>query len=269
MSPVTVGRVAAAVYKESVRDRVPLSMVFFAGVLIAASIFLSQLSAGQDVKIVKDLGLATMNLIGLLISVFVGTGLVAKEIERRSIYAVLSKPVTRSTYLLGKYCGLLLTLASNLAAMAVALYLVLGYFAIATPLPANSTRPPHVDPWLLLPLALLFVQLMVTTAAALFFSTFSGPLLTVLFTLAFWVAGHFGGDLRDYGRVVDSPIAAGVARALYYLLPNFGGLDVKNEVVHGAALDAAAITAAVAAAVTYAVALLGAAAAVFERRDLK
>lgn len=269
MSPVTVGRVAVAVFKESVRDRVPLSMVFFAAVLIAASLLLSQLSAGQDVKIIKDLGLATMNVIGLLISVFVGTGLVAKEIERRSIYAVLSKPVTRSTYLLGKYCGLLLTLASNLAAMAVALYLVLAYFAVMTPLPPDSSRPPHVDPWLLLPVGLLFVQLMVTTAAGLFFSTFSGPLLTVLFTLAFWVAGHFGGDLRDYGRVVDSPLAAGAARTLYYLLPNFGGLDVKNDVVHGAVLSAPAIAAAVAAAITYVIALLGAAAAIFERRDLK
>lgn len=269
MSLATVRRVAVAVFKESVRDRVPLSMVLFASVLIVASFFLSQLSAGQDVKIVKDLGLATMNLIGLLITVFVGTGLVAKEIERRSIYAVLSKPVTRSSFLLGKYCGLLLTLAANLAAMAAVLGLVLCYFSFVTPNRPGASQPPIVDPWLLLPLALLFVQLMVTTAAALFFSTFSGPLLAVLFTLAFWVVGHFGGDLRDYGRVVESPVAAGLARGIYYLLPNFAGLDVKNEVVHGAAVSASALTTAVAAAVAYVVALVAAAAAVFARRDLK
>ena len=109
--------VALAVFRESVRDRVPLTIVGFGVLLVAASYLISQMTAGQDLKIIKDLGLAALQLLGLLIAVFIGIGLVAKEVERRSIYSLLSKPVTREQFVLGKYVGLVMTLAVNLAAM--------------------------------------------------------------------------------------------------------------------------------------------------------
>ena len=111
---------AGAVFKESVRDRVPYSMVAFAALLIAASYLISQLTAGQDLKIIKDLGLAAISWFGLLIAIFIGIGLVSKEVERRSVYALLSKPVTRGQFILGKYAGLVFTLVVNLSAMTVA-----------------------------------------------------------------------------------------------------------------------------------------------------
>ena len=117
--------IAVSVFRESVRDKVLYNLVFFAVLLIAVSYLLSQLTAGQDIKVIKDLGLATMNAIGLLIAIFIGTGLVAKEVERRSIYSVLSKPIIRTSFLLGKFSGLVLTLAVNLAMMTVAFYLML------------------------------------------------------------------------------------------------------------------------------------------------
>jgi hypothetical protein len=99
---------------------------------MGAAIFMSRLTAAQDLKVIKDLGLAAMNLIGLLIAIFIGTGLVAKEVERRSIYSVLSKPVSRTSFLLGKFAGLVLTLAVNLAMMTVAFYLMLLYQELTT-----------------------------------------------------------------------------------------------------------------------------------------
>src|SRR3954466_5864287 len=128
--------VAVHVFRDSIRDKVLYSIVAFAVLLIASSLLMAQLTAGQDVKIIKDLGLAAMSLFGLFIAIFIGIGLVAREIERRSIYAVLVKPVERHEFIIGKYLGLLATLLANLAVMAAAYYVVLEYMALTLPLAA-------------------------------------------------------------------------------------------------------------------------------------
>ena len=270
MSASAIWKVALAVFKESVRDRVPYSLVLFAVVLMGASFLMSRLTAGQDLKVIKDLGLATMNAIGLLIAIFIGTGLVAKEVERRSIYSLLSKPLSRSSFIVGKYAGLVLTLAVNLGMMTVAFYAMLQYLAWTTDdWIKQGWRAPALDPRLLAPIALIGLQLMLTTAVALFFSTFSSPLLSMLLTLAVWVAGHFSGDLRNFQAAVDSPAAAAVARGLYYVLPNLSAIDVKNEVVHGLAVPWPAVGVGVASLLSYIGALVAASALVFNRRDFK
>ena len=123
----TISRVAVSVFRESVRDRVPYNLVLFAVLLISSSYLLGQLTAGQDIKIIKDLGLSATSVFGLFIAIFIGIGLVSKEVERRSIYALLAKPVSRPQFIAGKYSGLVLTLAVNVAVMTVAMYCVLGY----------------------------------------------------------------------------------------------------------------------------------------------
>src|SRR5690349_3223900 len=121
-----VSCVAAAVFRESVRDRVFYNLVLFAVLLIGASILLGQLTAGQDVKIIKDLGLAATSLFGLFIAIFVGINLVSKEVDRRSVYPLLAKPVSRPQFIVGKYAGLVLTLAVNVSVMTLAVYAVLS-----------------------------------------------------------------------------------------------------------------------------------------------
>src|SRR5437762_12212806 len=121
--------IAVNVFRESVRDKVLYNLVLFAILLIGASYVLGQLTAGQDVKIIKDLGLAATSMFGLFMAVFIGIGLVSKEVERRSIYSLLAKPIHRYQVVLGKYAGLTLTLAVNVAIMAAALYAVLLYMA--------------------------------------------------------------------------------------------------------------------------------------------
>src|SRR6266571_3535767 len=138
--------IALNVFRESVRDKVLYNLVLFAVLLIGSSYLIGQLTAGQDVKIIKDLGLAATSVFGLFIAVFIGIGLVSKEVEKRSIYSLLAKPVERYQIVLGKYAGLVLTLAVNLAVMAVALYLVLAYMAWeAGPVVAQAWERPAVD----------------------------------------------------------------------------------------------------------------------------
>src|SRR3954454_20766743 len=123
----TITSIAKSVFRESVRDRVPYNLVVFAVLLIGSSFLLGQLTAGQDVKIIKDLGLAATSIFGLFIAIFIGIGLVSKEVERRSIYSLLAKPISRPQLIAGKYAGLVLTLAVNVAVMVVAFYVVLAY----------------------------------------------------------------------------------------------------------------------------------------------
>src|SRR5438477_8600361 len=125
--------IAVNVFRESVRDKVLYNLVLFAILLIGASYLLGQLTAGQDVKIIKDLGLAATSMFGLFIAVFIGIGLVSKEVERRSIYGLLPKPIHRYQLVIGKYVGLSVTLAVNVTVMAVALYAVLLYMSWGVP----------------------------------------------------------------------------------------------------------------------------------------
>ena len=262
--------VATHVFRDSVRDKVLYSIVAFAVVLMASSFLIGQLTAGQDVKIIKDLGLAAMSLFGLFIAIFIGVGLVTREIERRSIYAVLAKPVRRHEFIIGKYLGLVGTLLVNLAIMTVAYYGVLAYMAYALPASAFKGGPPATDPRLLLAIALIGAELALVTALALFWSTFSSSaLLSAGLTAGIWVAGQFGADLRNFDQVVHSPAAASLARGLYYVLPNFAAFDVKAQVVHGLPIDGQALAVTLVYAMVYIAMLITAAVLIFARRDFK
>jgi ABC-type transport system involved in multi-copper enzyme maturation permease subunit len=262
--------VALSVFRESVRDRVPYNLVLFAVLLIASSFLLGQLTAGQDVKIIKDLGLAATGVFGLFIAIFIGIGLVSKEVERRSIYSLLSKPVSRSQFIAGKYAGLVLTLAVNVAVMTVALYAVLGYMTWTESAAFNAAADaPGMDPRLLMAIFLIFVELMLVTAVAVFFSTFSTPLLSAALTFAIYVVGHFNTELRNFDQVVSSRPAAWLARGLYHVLPDLSAFDVKAQVVHGLPVGGAYVLWTAGYGLAYITALLLAATFIFARRDFK
>jgi ABC-type transport system involved in multi-copper enzyme maturation permease subunit len=265
-----VPAIAVSVFKESVRDKVLYNLVLFAVGLIAVSYLLSQLTAGQDIKIIKDLGLAAMSLFGLFIAIFIGIGLVSKEVEKKSIYALLAKPVKRHELILGKYAGLVLTILVNLTIMTTAYYTVLGGMAWVD---GSWFRPhweaPALDPALLKAIAMIFLQLAIITAVALLFSTFSSPLLAAAFTFGLYIVGHFNADLKNFEAVVDSRPLAYFARALYYVLPNFAPFDIKNQVVHAVPVPAGYLLMNAAYAATYITLLVGGAMVIFMRRDFK
>jgi ABC-type transport system involved in multi-copper enzyme maturation permease subunit len=266
----TIGWVAVSVFKESVRDRVPYNLALFAILLIGSSYLLGQLTAGQDVKIIKDLGLAATAVFGLFIAIFIGIGLVSKEVERRSVYSLLSKPMSRAQFIIGKYAGLVLTLAVNVSVMTVALYAVLAYMTYTeSPQMRAAWDAPGIDPRMLKAIALIFMQLMIITAIALFFSTFSTPMLSAALTFGFFVTGHFNADFKNFDRVVDSRAAAWIARGVYHIIPDFSAFDVKTEVVHGLPVTAGYMMTTAAYGLAYVAGLLVMAVLIFSRKDFR
>ena len=270
MTVVTIHHVAVSVFKESVRDKVLYNLVVFAAMLMAISYLLGQLTAGQDVKIIKDLGLAAIATFGLLIAVFIGIGLVWKEVERKSIYSLLSKPIHRHEFILGKFAGLALTLFVNVAVMTLAFYLVLWYVGGTFPENVRAAWPaPATDPDMLRAIGLIFVELLLVTAIALFFSTFSSPFLSAALTFGLWVIGHFNTDLRNFEAVVESQAAAYFARGLYYVLPNFAAFDVKTQVVYALPVPTSYVATTALYGLVYIAMLLIGAVMIFARRDFK
>jgi len=265
-----VARIAANVFKESVRDKVLYSIVLFAMIVIAASLLLGQLTAGQEVKIIKDLGLSAISLFGHFIAIFIGIGLVSKEVERRSIYALLAKPMSRTELLIGKFAGLLSTLTVNVSVMTAALVAVLAVYAALTPPElAEAWEAPATDPMIVVAAFLILAELAIVTAIAIFFSTFTSPVLAAAFTVGLVIAGHFGADLKNFEEVVESAPVAWAARGLYYALPNLAPFDVKSQVVHGQPIAVSYVALTVGYGVLYVSALLTMAALFFSRRDFK
>ena len=262
--------IALNVFRESVRDKVLYNLVLFAILMMGGSYLLGQLTAGQDVKIIKDLGLSAVSVFGLFIAIFVGIGLVSKEVERRSVYSLLSKPIHRHQLILGKYAGITLTLVVNVFIMTLAFYAVLLYTAWGIPPTVQSAwDAPALDPALLKAIGLILIELLLVTAIALFFSTFSTPILSAALTFGFFVAGHFSTDLRNFDQVVNSPAAVRLARGLYWVLPNLGQFDVKSQVVHGQPVPMGYMALTAAYAALYTAMLLTMAVLVFSRRDFK
>ncbi len=247
--------VASNTFRETVRERVLYNLVFFALLMTASSLLLGQLSIRQDEKIVKDLGLGSMDIFGTLIALFIGVGLISKEIERRSLYPLLAKPLTRSEFLLGKFVGLSFTLFVNIGLMSLGLFATL----LVTYHRADLALLKAIYP--------IFLGLILVVAVALFFSSVaSSSLLATLWTLAVVVAGRLSDVIRDMRDVTSVP--HWLVTGLYWALPNFQNFDVKNEVVYGDPVSPVALLWMTAYALAYCAILLGAARLAFASRDL-
>jgi ABC-type transport system involved in multi-copper enzyme maturation permease subunit len=262
--------VAWHVFKESVRDRVLYAIAAFAVILVGASTVIGQITAGEDIKIIKDLGLAVIEIAGILMAIVIGVGLVAKEIERRSIFSLLAKPLPRWQFVVGKYVGLVLTISVNVVMMAVALGLMLAYYHWQLSAEARlALVVPVVDLRIGLAIVMITAELALVTAVALFFSSFSSStLLSILFTVGILLTGLYSEDLRDFGEIVDvSPLVGQLVGGLGWVVPAFSAFDVKAEVVHGVPLSSGFVWSTLAYALVYVCALLAGAIALFERRE--
>ena len=255
-----VGVVALNTFREAVRDRVLYSLVFFAFVMIAASILVGEISIGIEETVIISLGLSAISIIGLLIAVFIGVGLVSKEMDKRTLYALLAKPVRRWEFLLGKFGGLVLTLAVNTLAMSAGLFLALMFV---------KHRTEHLGSPVLVAVYFILLKLALVVALALLFSSYTTPLLSILYTAGLYVSGLFVTEMRTYHSDTISPALQALLRWLSYVLPNFENFDVMASAVHGRALPEALILQNTAYAAAYCAVVLAAAAAVFTRRNLK
>jgi Cu-processing system permease protein len=251
--------IARNTFREAVRDRVLYNLVLFVLLLSVGTVFLGAASASHDAKIIVDFGLSAMLLFGAFIAIFVGVGLVWKEIERRTLYAIFAKPVGRSEFILGKYLGLCVTLALNVAVMGAGVTLVLLYVARGT--------TPLLALWLAV--ALIYLELTILTAVALLFSAFSSPIFALFGSLAVFLIGHFTTDLKGFAGLFDATALRAVLVALYYALPNLSTFSHVTQAAHGIAPPPLHLAAALAYAAAWDVALLAAAALLFARRDFR
>src|SRR5579872_1633417 len=226
------GVVAINTFREAVRDRVLYNLIFFALIMIGAAIIVGQISIGIERQVIVNLGLSAISIIGLIMAIFIGVGLVYKEIEKRTLYSLLSKPLPRWEFLTGKYVGLLITLTVNTFFMTVGLAAALFYVG----------RPfVHSDVSILIAIYFILLELALVTAIALFFSCFSSPMLSTLFTLGIYVTGVFAADIRNFGDLTQSAFLKAITRALYYLVPNFHNFNAIAPAAHGEALPVSLI----------------------------
>jgi len=216
--------IAGNTFRETVRDRVLYAFVLFAFLVTLAGILLGSLSVGQDLRVLEDLGLTTIAFIGGIIAIFVGTSLVYKEVERRTIYLILTKPISRWQFIAGKYLGLALCV--------FVVTLAMGGFLLAT---VFLYSPEHVVNLLLWQsLAYIFLELLFVTAVATFFSTFSTPVMSVLFTLGFWLIGHMGQSLRELGKLSANQAVARFFDTIYWLVPDLARLtEIRADLMYG------------------------------------
>jgi ABC-type transport system involved in multi-copper enzyme maturation permease subunit len=253
---IRLAAVAANTYRETVRERVLYNLVFFAILMTLSGLLLGQLSIRQDEKIIKDIGLASMDLFGTLIAIFIGVGLVNKEIERRSLYPLLAKPLAREEFFFGKFLGLSFTLLINVAVMTLGLWITLA---------AVGRR---ADAHLLRAIYPIYLGLVLVVALALFFSTLTSPALAAICTVGVVLAGRLSDVIRNM-REVAPGVPGWLPTALYYILPNFRSFDLKDRVVYGDPVPIQALLWVTAYAAAYAALLILAGLAVFRKRDLQ
>ena len=240
------------------RDRVLYNLVLFVLLIIACAILLGDLTDGHEARTIVNVGLNAMLLFGAFIAIFVGVGLVSKEIEKRTVFAIFAKPVGRGEFIVGKYLGLCLTLAVNVLVMGLGVSLALLYVG-----GGDLARTIWGS------VLLIFFELTILTAVAILFSSFSSPALSALLTFFVFVIGHFSSSLRDLAANLASPVAGYVFEAIYYLLPNLSHFTFVTNAAHGQVPPISMAVGAIVYALVFDAVLTAATILIFRRRNFK
>jgi ABC-type transport system involved in multi-copper enzyme maturation permease subunit len=243
-------------FRENLRDKILYNLVIFALLLIGSAVLLVRLNHGDNAKLIIDLGLASLNLFGTIMAVFLGIGLVSKEVRSQNIETIISKPMYRHEFLLGKYLGLLLTLGVNTLLMFVGLLGVLLLFEVS------------IESLIYKAVVLMFLELMIITAVALVFSTFTTTSLSAILTLSIYVIGHLLTDLKSLSMKLESGSWL-LLNGLYYALPNLEDFNLKGRVAYHVEIGTLEMVWTVVYGLLYTSFLLAIAALIFQRRDFR
>lgn len=251
--------IARNTFREAVRDRVLYNLIVFALLMSGAAVLVGQISIDIERLVVINLGLTSVSLFGVVIAIFIGIGLVSKEIEKRTLYTVLSRPVRRWEFIAGKFFGLSGTLVVNAVCMAGGVFAALFYV---------SHHFQRSDAWILVALYLIVLQFVIITSLALFFSSFSSPLLSAVFAFSLFVIGSFSEDLRGFASMAQG-LQHWLATAAAYLVPNISAFNVISQVAHEQPVSGQLILYNTGYAMLYSAMALFGAVLIFERRNLK
>lgn len=254
-----ITHIASNTFREAVRDRVLYNLIVFALLMSGAAVLVGQISIDIERLVVVNLGLTAISLFGIVIAIFIGIGLVSKEIEKRTLYTVLSRPVRRWEFIAGKFVGLAGTLLVNTFFMAIGVFGALFYV---------SHHFQRSDIWVLVALYFIVLQFLIVVALALFFSSFSSPLLSAVFAFSLFVVGSFSEDLRGFAAMAHG--AQGwLATVAAYIVPNISALNVITQVAHGEPIAGQLVLYNTGYALLYTLTVLLGSVLIFERRNLK
>lgn len=255
-----IGAIAFNTFREAVRDRVLYNLIVFAILIVGSSLIFGQISIGIERLVLINLGMTAISLFGILIAIFLGIGLVSKEIEKKTLYTVIgARPVRRWEFIVGKFAGLAGTLIVNAGLMAI------GFFAALLYLTHAFQR---ADLYILVALYFIVLQFLVITALTLFFSSFSSPLMSAVFAFALFVIGTFAEDLRAFAAMTEG-ITRLVSSGLAWLVPNFAAFNVISQVAHSVPVPGRLILFNSIYALLYSAVCISAAVLIFDRRNLK
>jgi ABC-type transport system involved in multi-copper enzyme maturation permease subunit len=254
-----IGAIAYNTFREAVRDRVLYNLIVFAFLMIGASLLLGQITIGVERQLLINLGLTAISIFGVLIAIFIGIGLVSKEIDKRTLYTVLTRPVQRWEFIVGKFFGLVGTLVVNAGLMTFGFFIALLYLVHGLA---------RTDVSILAAVYFILLQFMMVTAIALVLSSFSTPIESAVLTFAIFVVGSFSEDLRGFAAAAKGT-GHYVGMAVSYLIPNFAALNYIASVAHGNPVPAHMILLNTAYAVLYSGAAVCAAALIFQNRNMK
>ncbi|MCF6286349.1 MAG: ABC transporter permease subunit [Candidatus Hydrogenedentes bacterium] len=248
--------IAQNTFRESIRDKILYVLLFFAAVTIFGSKALGWISIGQDIKIVTDIALSATSIFGILIAIFVGTSLIYKEIDKRTLYTILSQPMHRYEFILGKYLGLVALLAVVtvvMGAVSSVYILLLGGTLQLTFFQA---------------ILLIYGKLMLITAFAVLMSSMTSPILGAIIVFSVAVFGHATEVFRDLPPQFDGTSAKAILEAVYYLVPNLSNFDIAREAANGIEVSGSYVLWVLVYGSMYTVMLLILAALAFEEKDV-
>lgn len=256
MSTAAIRAIAINSFREAIRDKILYLLVVFGLVLIATSRIISWLTVGAEIKIIIDVGLAAISFFGVLVSIFIGVSLVHKEIERRTAYAIMSKPIHRYEFIVGKFAGLALTLLIIVFVMSAILQL------------AIYAKTGHGSFPVLRACFLTYFEFLVIVSLGILFSSFSTPILSFLLTLMLYFIGHLSYALLELASgLKNAGLAPSILRVSYYVLPNLENFNLKAAAVHSLAVPPGFVVTSLAYGVVYCAAVLLLSTIIFHRRD--
>jgi ABC-type transport system involved in multi-copper enzyme maturation permease subunit len=218
--------IALNTFREAIKDRVLYLLLFFAAISFLFSRVLSLLTVGDEVKVIKDVGLASLSIFGALIAILIGTSLVSKEIDKKTIYTLLPKPIQRYQFLVGKFFGLISVLFVMLFLMAVVFLLLIFLHSFT------------IEWKMLAAVYFIFIELCLLTAVAIFFSCISSPILSSIFSLSFYLIGHLSWGLETLILKMPAGFGKTLTQILYTILPDLENFNFKTEVVYGLPIPA-------------------------------
>lgn len=246
-------------FREAVRDRVLYNLIIFVLILLASAPLFSQISIDIERLMLVNLGLSAISIFGVIIAIFIGIGLVAKEIEKKTLYTILARPVRRWEFVVGKYLGLVLTLVTNAA------FMTIGFFGALLLYTRPLTRS---DASLLVAIYFILLEFLIITALTLLFSSFSSPIFSALFAFALFVIGTFSEDLKNFASMSHG-ISRWGASAASWVIPNFASLNVISQVAHKQPVGGSLVLFNTAYALLYSATVTLGAVLIFDRRNLK